>query len=182
MKNYLWSLEAVLLTGALILGMGAVAGAQQAPPASQQPMEIPAQYPSQPQGGPQPQGQPQQAPQNDPGAARISFIQGDVSTQHNGSNDWTAATVNTPVVEWRPCFHGAECARRNSAGSRQHPAHERSVHRKRGEPSAQPNAGSGRARPGELRRIEEQRFRTWRFKRPTSPSARKWAKEATASR
>ena len=48
MKNYLWSLKAVLLTGTLILGMGAAAGAQQAPPASQQPMEIPAQYPSQP--------------------------------------------------------------------------------------------------------------------------------------
>jgi len=59
-------------------------------------MEIPAQYPPQPQGGPQ--GPPQQAPQNDPGAARISFMQGDVSTQHNGSNDWAAATVNTPVV------------------------------------------------------------------------------------
>ncbi|HXR10248.1 MAG TPA: hypothetical protein VN792_05695, partial [Candidatus Acidoferrales bacterium] len=96
MKIYLGSLGPVLLTGALILGMGAGAGAQQAPPASQQPMEIPAQYPPQPQGGPQ--GPPQQAPQNDPGAARISFMQGDVSTQHNGSNDWAAATVNTPVV------------------------------------------------------------------------------------
>ena len=47
MKNYLGSLGTVLLTGALILGMGAAAGAQQAPPASQQPMEIPAQYPPQ---------------------------------------------------------------------------------------------------------------------------------------
>jgi hypothetical protein len=98
MKNYLGSLGTVLLTGALFLGMGAVAGAQQAPPASQQPMEIPAQYPPQPQGGPQPQGPPQQAPQNDPGAARISFLHGDVSTQHDGSTDWAAATINTPVV------------------------------------------------------------------------------------
>jgi hypothetical protein len=54
-------------------------------------MEIPAQYPP-------PQGQPQQAPQNDPGAARVSYIHGDVSTQHNGSSDWAAATLNTPVV------------------------------------------------------------------------------------
>src|SRR6202521_4124968 len=92
MKSHIWSLGTVLLTGTLILGMGAGAGAQQAPPASQRPMEIPAQYP------PQPQGPPQQAPQNDPGAARISFTQGDVSTQHNGSTDWAAATVNTPVV------------------------------------------------------------------------------------
>src|SRR5580693_7040954 len=92
MKSYLGSLGTVLMGGALILGMGAGAGAQEAPPASQQPMEIPAQYPPQSQGGPQ------QAPQNDPGAARISFIHGDVSTQHNGSNDWVAATLNTPVV------------------------------------------------------------------------------------
>jgi len=103
MKNYLGSLGTVLLTGTLILGMGAGAGAQQAPPASQQPMEIPAQYPPQPQGGPPqvgppPQGGPQQVPQNDPGAARISFLHGDVSTQHSGSNDWAAATINTPVV------------------------------------------------------------------------------------
>src|SRR5579864_6107660 len=98
MKSYLGSLGTVLLTGTLALGMGAGAGAQQGPPASQQPMEIPAQYPPQPQGGPQPQGQPQQAPQNDPGAARISYIYGDVSTQHDGSNDWAAATLNTPVV------------------------------------------------------------------------------------
>src|SRR5580692_8303451 len=98
MKNYLGSLGTVLLTGTLFLGMGAVAGAQQVPPASQQPMEIPAQYPPQPQGGPQPQGAPQPAAQNDPGAARISFLRGDVQTQHSGSNDWAAATVNTPVV------------------------------------------------------------------------------------
>ena len=32
------------------------------------------------------------------GAARISFIHGDVSTQHSGSNDWAVATINTPVV------------------------------------------------------------------------------------
>jgi hypothetical protein len=98
MKSYLGSLRTVLLMGTLILGMGAVVGAQQAPPASQQPMEIPAQYPPQPQGGPSPQGSPQPAPQNDPGAARISFMRGDVQTQHTGSSDWAAATVNTPVV------------------------------------------------------------------------------------
>ena len=86
MKRYLEGLGKVLLSGALILGMGAGAGAQQAPPASQQPMEIPAQDPS------------QQAPQNDSGAARISFIHGDVSTQHSDSTEWAAATLNTPVV------------------------------------------------------------------------------------
>jgi len=104
MKSYLGKLETVLLTGALFLGMGAIAGAQQAPPPSQQPMEIPVPYPPQPQGGPPPMGPPpqgggpQQGQQGDPGAGRISFIQGDVSTQHSGSADWAAATVNTPVV------------------------------------------------------------------------------------
>jgi hypothetical protein len=32
------------------------------------------------------------------GVGRVSLIHGDVSTQHNGSTDWTAATINTPVV------------------------------------------------------------------------------------
>ena len=103
MKSYLGNLKTILIAGTLFLGIGAGAGAQQGPPASQQPMEIPAQYPQYPQGGPRqagppPQGEPQQAQQNDGGAARLSFIQGDVSTQHNGSADWAAATINTPVV------------------------------------------------------------------------------------
>src|SRR5258708_38294410 len=89
MKNYLRSLATILMTGALALGMGAGASAQQAPPASQQPMEIPAQYP---------QGGSQQAQQNDPGAARISFLHGDVSTQHSDSRQGIAGAVNTPVV------------------------------------------------------------------------------------
>jgi hypothetical protein len=96
MKRYLATLATVLLAGTLFLGMGSTAGAQQPPPASQQPMEIPAQYPPQ-QGGPQ-QGYPQQQGQNDPGAARVSFIRGDVSTQHSDSGEWVAATLNTPVV------------------------------------------------------------------------------------
>src|SRR6202162_3422466 len=103
MKISLGSLGTVLLTGAIFLGMSAGASAQQAPPSSQQPMEIPAQYPPQPQsgppqGGPPQQGAPPQAQPGDAGAARISFLHGDVSTQHNGSTDWVAATVNTPVV------------------------------------------------------------------------------------
>jgi len=106
MKNYLGKLTTILMTGTLFLGMGAGLGAQQGPPASQQPMEIPAQpYPPQPQGGypqggpPQQQSGPQQQAQpNDGGAARISFLHGDVSTQHSGATDWSAATINTPVV------------------------------------------------------------------------------------
>ena len=96
MKRYLGNLTTIFLAGTLFLGMGAAAGAQEAPPASQQPMEIPQQYPQQP-GSPQ-QGGPQQAAPNDAGAGRVSFLHGEVSTQHSNSSDWAAATLNTPVV------------------------------------------------------------------------------------
>src|ERR1019366_7965233 len=105
MKRYIGSLATVLFFGVSILGMGETARAQQEPRDSQQPMEIPAQYPPQyppQQAGRQPggyqQGNPQQQGQTDPGAARVSNIQGDVSTQHSDSSEWSAATVNTPVV------------------------------------------------------------------------------------
>ena len=101
MKRHLGSLTTVLLAGILFLGMGAMLGAQQGPPDSQQPEEIPPQqYPSQ-QGGPQQGGPPPSGPQqgqSDSGAGRVSFLHGDVSTQHEGSSDWAAATLNTPVV------------------------------------------------------------------------------------
>ena len=42
--------------------------------------------------------QAQQQPPQDEGAGRISYIHGDVSTQHSDSSDWAAATLNTPVV------------------------------------------------------------------------------------
>src|SRR6202521_3314436 len=88
MKSYLASLTTVLLAGTIFLGFGKTASAQRA---SQQPEEIPVQYP------PQQRGEPQQA-QNDSGAARVSFIHGDLSTQHSNSSEWVAATLNTPVV------------------------------------------------------------------------------------
>jgi hypothetical protein len=44
------------------------------------------------QAGPEQQEQPQQ------GVARVSLINGDVSTQRGDSGDWVAATVNAPVV------------------------------------------------------------------------------------
>src|SRR5260370_5016883 len=71
MKRYFASLTTVLLAGTMFLGLGTPAGAQ---------------------------GAPQQQGQNDAGAARVSFIHGDLSTQHSDSNEWVAATLNTPVV------------------------------------------------------------------------------------
>lgn len=105
MKAKIGRLGTALAAGFLVLGMSAAIGAQQAPPASQMPEEIPAQAQYPPQAGPGQPGMPppqgaQQgpAPQPDQDAGRISFIHGDVSTQHSGSNDWAAATLNTPVV------------------------------------------------------------------------------------
>src|SRR5712671_6747259 len=91
MKSYLASLTTVLLAGTMFLGSGTPTGAWQAPPPSQLPEEIPAQYP------PEQPGQSQRA-QNDSGAGRVSFIHGDLSTQHSDSSEWVAATLNTPVV------------------------------------------------------------------------------------
>ena len=70
MKNYLATLTTVLLAGTMFLGFGTAANAQEAP---------------------------QQAP-SDSAAARVSFIHGDLSTQHSDSSEWVAATLNTPVV------------------------------------------------------------------------------------
>jgi hypothetical protein len=98
MKSYLAGLTTVLLAGTVFLGFGAPTGAQGAPPASEQPEEIPVQYQPQPQQPGQPQSGPQQQAPNDAGAARVSFIHGDLSTQHSDSSEWVAATLNTPVV------------------------------------------------------------------------------------
>ncbi len=96
MKRYLATLTVILLAG-----MGMTARAQGYPPASQQPEEIPVQYPQGPQPGQQPGGPQQgvqQPAQSDLAAGRISFIQGDVTTQRGDTGEWVAATINTPVV------------------------------------------------------------------------------------
>ena len=109
MKLQFGSLATVLAVGVSILGLGAVTRAQRMPD-HQQAEEIPPQYEQYPpqaggqqrgypqqQGYPQ-QGDPQQQGQTDPGAARLSYIRGDVTTQHSDSGEWVAATLNTPVV------------------------------------------------------------------------------------
>ena len=83
MKRYPGSLTTVFLTGILALAMSATVGAQQSGTA-------PEQYPQQ-------QGAPQQG-QSDAVVGRVSFLHGDVSTQHSNSSDWAAATLNTPIV------------------------------------------------------------------------------------
>ena len=46
---------------------------------------------------PQQDEQPQQAPEAQPGAARVSYINGDVSTQRGDNGEWVTVTVNTPI-------------------------------------------------------------------------------------
>jgi hypothetical protein len=71
MRSFTEILKTVLVAVILALGVSALAGAQDAP------------------SGPA---------QGDAGAARVSFIHGDLSTQHSDSSEWVAATLNTPVV------------------------------------------------------------------------------------
>lgn len=116
--------SSAFLTLALATGFSLSAAAQTADPGpgpSEQPnapMEVGQQQPTDPQSGiqssdipPDGQGseaQPSEAQPGGPsgeapaatdmGVARISMIHGDVSTQRGDSGDWSAATLNQPVV------------------------------------------------------------------------------------
>jgi len=64
------------------------------PPGPRYPYPPPG-YPQQrPQSPPQPNGQ----QSSEPGAARISLIRGEVSTQRGDSGDWSAAALNAPMM------------------------------------------------------------------------------------
>ena len=180
MKNYLGSLGTVLLTGALVLGMGAGVGAQQAPPASQQPMEIPAQYPPQPQGGPQPQGR--RSRRRRTIRARRASASFTAMFRRSTMDRLTGPRRRSiRPCEWRPYFHRPKRARGNSAGSRQHTAHVGSIHRQCREPVAHADANSDRARPGELRSLQKQRSERRNRNAQCGHSPGRWAKAATAS-
>jgi hypothetical protein len=146
MKRQITTWATILLFGVSILGLGAIAGAQQMPD-SQYPEEIPPQaypqqqgyppqqvypqqpnypaqqgYPQQPgypqqgypqqqgyppqpgyppqQGYPQQQGQPPASAQSDPGAGRISYTRGDVTTQHSERARKFSSTTPT-LFAWR---------------------------------------------------------------------------------
>ena len=89
---------AVVANLALALNLGTVARAQDQsapPPPPDDQAQAPAPASTQPQADGQPEGQADAAA---PGAGRVSFIHGNVSTQHGDNGEWTAATVNTPVM------------------------------------------------------------------------------------
>ncbi|MGA9630035.1 MAG: FecR family protein, partial [Candidatus Acidiferrales bacterium] len=65
----------------------------QAPPPNQSPVPPDSQY-----AGPQADGQQPDNAGPAPGVARLSVIQGNVSTQRGDNGEWVAATVNTPVA------------------------------------------------------------------------------------
>jgi len=76
---------------------------QYPPPPGQYPPPPGQRYPYPPPGYP-PQQRPQYPPQpnaqpsNEPGAARISMMHGEVSTQRGDSGDWSAAALNAPLM------------------------------------------------------------------------------------
>src|SRR5579862_3063261 len=110
MKKYLATLTLIFLA-ASVMSVSAPAKAQdqqsappppdstygqwdqsQGPPPNQSPVPPDSQYAG-------PQGNGQQADNGPaPGVARLSVIQGNVSTQRGDNSEWVAATVNTPVA------------------------------------------------------------------------------------
>ena len=106
MKKYLAGLAVILMLFAVV---PALAQDQAPPPPNDQQGQAPPppndqEYgPYSAQGSPQSQsgpGQPDQsqADQNQPGMARLSYLNGDVSSQRGDNGDWVAATVNTPIA------------------------------------------------------------------------------------
>jgi hypothetical protein len=104
----------LMLAGVLSLGAQTT---EEGPGPSEQPsapMEVGQSYPDNPQNAPEadlpppdsnsPSGDAnapaadQNSLQSDQGVARISMIHGDVSTQRGDSGDWSAATLNQPVL------------------------------------------------------------------------------------
>jgi uncharacterized membrane protein YgcG len=85
------------LVAAFLLALAGSVHAQDAPP-YQDPQSAPdAQV--QPVPDQQGQGDSESAPEAQPGVARVSLMQGDVSTQHGDNGQWTAVTVNTPISQ-----------------------------------------------------------------------------------
>ncbi len=114
-RRFLASFAVLTLAMTGALSMGALAQTtEEGPGPSEQPsapMEIGQEQTAQDQGGPQTQAgdaQPTEAEpggpegeepaKTDQGVARISMIHGDVSTQRGDSGDWSAATLNQPVM------------------------------------------------------------------------------------
>ena len=108
MKKYLAGLAATLMLLA-VMPASAQYGQYDSPGQSNQQPPYPpdnneqyGQQPNQPQPGDQQNAQQggqqgDQSDQNQPGMARLSYIQGDVSSQRGDNGDWVAATVNTPI-------------------------------------------------------------------------------------
>ncbi len=106
MKKYLASLAVILMLSAVV---PALAQDQAPPPPNDQQGQAPPPPDDQEYGPysaqPSPQSQPgpgqpdqSQSDENQPGMARLSYLQGDVSSQRGDNGDWVAATVNTPIA------------------------------------------------------------------------------------
>jgi hypothetical protein len=85
---------------AFFLALAGAAHAQDAPP--NQDVQVAPDPQAQPYGDQQSQDaqdDSQAPPENQPGVARVSLVEGDVSTQHGDNGDWVAVTVNTPIAQ-----------------------------------------------------------------------------------
>jgi hypothetical protein len=101
MKNrFMASLAVLALTLAGVFGLSALAQTTEEGPGPSDQPNAPMET-GQPQADAQPEADApsgEGAAQTDQGVARISMIHGDVSTQRGDSGDWSAATLNAPVV------------------------------------------------------------------------------------
>jgi uncharacterized protein DUF6600/FecR-like protein len=85
---------------AFLLALAGAAPAQDVPP--NQDVQVAPDPQAQPYAEQKPQDSQDDSlapPENQPGVARISLVEGDVSTQHGNNGDWVAVTVNTPISE-----------------------------------------------------------------------------------
>ncbi|MGH9689688.1 MAG: DUF6600 domain-containing protein [Candidatus Acidiferrales bacterium] len=97
MKRFLVSFAMILL----VLGVSDLRAQDQTDSEAQAQQQDPQSQPPLPQSQQQTQQQDpqsQQPAQNQPGAARLSFIHGDVSTQRGDNGQWISGTLNTPIV------------------------------------------------------------------------------------
>src|SRR5271156_5192767 len=92
MKKHLASLAVMVLA----LGVMPASAQNQAPPSSPSDPYGPGQDQGNSQDPYSPAPNQQEGPQ--PGMARLSFMQGEVSSQRGDNGDWVAATLNTPVA------------------------------------------------------------------------------------
>ena len=103
----------------------------------------------------QPGGPTGEAPaQTDQGVARISLMHGDVSTQRGDSGDWSAATLNQPVMTGDKVSTGRGWPCRSTTRFCQHPSLGPEFNGKYRESDSQEYSNSAQPRHPQLQRFQ----------------------------